>query len=145
MHPHLSLGAKNQEVSLRIHFKLVHTCKAKFDLARVSACGHHEVILQLPPLRAVVEQVHARIDGFVFDFGVGGNVRAPLPRVFADEVVALAGKSPTPVICGLAFALKPTRRTDRSVDSARPRPFILKTQHGFVQSGTSIALPRARN
>ncbi len=57
------------------------------DAVWVGSRRHDEVILQLP-LVAVVDQVNARIDSLVLHLRVGRNIRAPLRRIVADEVVA---------------------------------------------------------
>ena len=58
---------------------------------RVGTRRNDKVILKLP-LIAVVDQVDAGINSFVLHFRVGRDIAAPLLRIVADEVVALAGQ-----------------------------------------------------
>src|SRR5208282_2662912 len=65
--------------------------KIERDAARVRARRHDKVIFQLP-LVAVVNQVNGGINSLVLHLRVGWHVRSPLPRIVAEEVVALAGQ-----------------------------------------------------
>src|SRR5205085_3431636 len=58
------------------------------DTAGIRAWRDREVILQLP-LVAVVKEVDAGVDALVANAPVRRDVRAPLLRVIADEVVDL--------------------------------------------------------
>ena len=43
-------------------------------------------------MAAVINEIHARIDSVIFHLGIGGHIRAPVPRIVADEIVAFPRK-----------------------------------------------------
>ena len=61
------------------------------NLIRVHAGRDYQVIFKLP-LIAIVGQVNAGIDVFVFDLFVGRNVRPPFVRVIADKIIDDTGE-----------------------------------------------------
>src|SRR3981081_1877143 len=76
---------------MRIAANPLRPTNVKRDAPRVRPRSHDEVILQLP-LVAVVDQVNAGINSFVLHLRVSRNVRPPLRRIVADEVVTRAGE-----------------------------------------------------
>lgn len=63
--------------------------KGKADRPRIPPWCDNEVVFQLP-LVPIVEQVHPRIDVVIDDFGVGGHMGVPLPRIIPEQIVAFA-------------------------------------------------------
>ncbi len=61
------------------------------DRAGVGPRGHDKVILQLPTVLAVIDQIYPWIDVLVLHPAISWHVGAPLLRIIAGQVVALAG------------------------------------------------------
>jgi hypothetical protein len=64
--------------------------EAQSDGMRVSAGRDDKVIFQLPPLGAVINQIHAGIDVLVSHLGIIWYVGTPLIGIVADKIIALA-------------------------------------------------------
>ncbi len=87
--PHVSGGRMQHELALGIDLEIVRARKAKCDLIWIGARRDDEVVLELP-LLAVVNEVDARVDTAVAHLRERRDVRAPMRRIVADEVVGLA-------------------------------------------------------
>ena len=88
------LAARNDQQEIAVRGELRRrTVELPGNAAGIGARGHHKIVLELS-LRAVVDEIHARIDALVLHASVGRNVGAPLLRVVANEVIALARQLP---------------------------------------------------
>ena len=65
--------------------------EGELDLIRIGARGDDQVVFELA-LVAVIGEVNAGIDVLVPDLGVGRDIRPPLLRVVAEEVIDDAGQ-----------------------------------------------------
>jgi hypothetical protein len=136
-------GDTQSQVAFCIQFQRVHTFEPDDDLVRIHSGRDHEVEFQLRVV-TVINQIDARIDVFIFYFGVRGDVRAPLPRVVPDEVICDAGQ--------FVHALDARRRVcpcerhpeqSRSLGTRRTRPLaitrfirrVLRQAAGIAASG----------
>ena len=87
----LASADTQDQIALSIDSEFLCTLEEQLDGLGVGGRCDDEVMLQLA-LAAVINQIHAWIDGVVFHFGVVRDISAPLRRIVADEVVALSGQ-----------------------------------------------------
>lgn len=60
--------------------------EGKSDDARIGARSNHKIVLQLP-LVAVVQEIDAWIDTVICNLPIGRDIRSPLGRIVAKEIV----------------------------------------------------------
>src|SRR5437773_6322532 len=107
---------KNQ-IAFSIDLDFPNSIKREIDGARIASRRHVEVVLQFPPV-AIVGEVDALIDLTVLHTRVVRNIRSPLRRIVADEIVTSA-RQLIETFCFCAYVCANESHLNRCVESNR--------------------------
>src|SRR5207249_8553277 len=94
----------------------------KADRPRVRAGRQQEIVFQLP-LVAIADQVHAGIKTLYLGLAKDGNVRPPLGRIVAQEVIDLPRQLARAADPGLGISPHPLPMDGARMDCSIANPF----------------------
>src|SRR6185503_9243313 len=133
---HVAAGGMEDEVPRAVEAQAGDALEAQTDDLRARPGGDHEVVLDLPLVRAVVHEVHTAVDPVVADRAIAREAGAPGGGIVADEVMALAGQR----------RARSRRRGPRTAPAGRPgRGWARRPAAGREGSSARRCLPPLRN